>query len=116
MKIYTPMTLGDLIARLDELGDAEVYGLNGIIHSYTDFYDRPATEPCDWRRPASLLAEQYRRQIGTSMPGWGGGDYAIDADKLIYYAEMGDRRCPIIAALEPADDGSYDMVGIREND
>lgn len=116
MKIYTPMTLGDLIARLDELGDAEVYGLNGLVHSYADFYDRPATEPCNWRRPASLLAKQYREHIGTPMPGWGGGTYTVDADKVLYYAEMGERRSPIIAALEPGDDGSYVLVGVYESD
>lgn len=113
LKTYKPLTLGELIERLDSLGAAEVRGLDGMVRSYRGYYERNATEPCDWVRAASVLAENYSEAIGSPITGYKGGDYTVNEDELIYYAGYGDTG-PQICGLEIAADGIYQPVLVEE--
>lgn len=113
LKTYKPLTLGELIDKLRELGESDVRGLNGMVRSYRGYYERNATEPCDWVRPASLLAEQYSDDIGKPITGYKGGDYVVAADELVYYASYGESG-PQICGLERSDDGVFQPVLCEE--
>ncbi|GAS94842.1 hypothetical protein MMAG44476_22087 [Mycolicibacterium mageritense DSM 44476 = CIP 104973] len=106
---YVPLTLGELVAHLRELGDAPVRGLSGNVHSHRAFYDRSATEPTDDVRNGAWLAEAYSAEIDTPLPGYGGGQYRVSADKVVYYARYGHDG-PVIIGFERAADGVHELV------
>jgi hypothetical protein len=114
MKVYEPMSLGELIARLEELGDALVRGLDGSVHSYRGYYERNCTEPSSDTLTGASLAKAYRGEIGKEITGWKGGDFYVSADELIYYADTGNTG-PAICALEAEPDGVYEVVAVVEN-
>lgn len=106
MSVYQPLTLGELIERLEALGDATVYTLDTQIHSYRGYYDRPAIEPTRATYLASELAKSYKEQIGQIRHGWKGGEYPISDSQPVYYAVEGSTG-PNIVALEPDREGVY---------
>ena len=115
--IYHRMTLGALIDELedlDRLGDPLVQGLDGTVRSYRGYYERNATTPCNSALAASVLVELYRSQIGLPITGYKGGDYTVDPDQLIYYADYGDTG-PCILGLERGADGVYRPVLLAED-
>lgn len=114
LKTFRRLTLGDLITELRQLGDATVEGLDGVVDSYRDYYERNATEPCDYQESAAVLARQYREQVGKSIIGYSGGDYTVDASELIYYAAYG-RSGPNIIGLEPTETGVYRPVLLEQD-
>jgi hypothetical protein len=113
MKVYGPLSLGELIVALGELGDEPVRGLDGLVHSYRGYYERNATTPVGTTHSASVLATLYRGELGKDITGWKGGDYSVKPGELIYYAQEG-RTGPAIAALERGEDGVYEVVGVEE--
>jgi hypothetical protein len=106
---YTPLTLGELVAHLRDLGDERVRGLSGIVHSYKAFYDRNATEPTGDVRTGAWLADAYSDEIDQPLVGYGGGQYRVSADKLVHYAGYGQEG-PVIIGFERAADGVHDLV------
>lgn len=106
---YTPPTLGELVDRLRELGDQPVRGLTGIVHSHKSFYDRSATEPTDDVRTGAWLADAYSAEIDQPLPGYGGGQYSVSADKVVYYARYGHDG-PVIIGFERDADGVHELV------
>lgn len=112
MKVYETLSLQQFIDKLDELGDAQVRGLDGEIHSYRGFYERNATTPCEAVRSARELAAAYRDEVGKEIYGWKGGEYTVRLDELIYYAQPGDTG-PCLSALEPDEDGVYEPVAVQ---
>ncbi|MBF6358141.1 hypothetical protein IU449_26960 [Nocardia higoensis] len=114
LKTYRRLTLGELIATLDQLGDATVEGLDGLVDSYRGYYERNATEPCNYQESATVLANQYREQIGKPITGYKGGDYTVDEGELIYYAAYG-RSGPNIIGLEPTETSVYRPVLLEQD-
>lgn len=99
IRTYRPLTLDQLIERLTEIGDAEVWGLDGQIHSDRGSYERNATSPCAQVSTGRELARLYDDEIGGEMWGWKGGEYFKSGDQPVAYAEEGDTGA-YIAALE----------------
>jgi hypothetical protein len=114
VKVYEAMSLGELITKLKEIGEAPVRGLDGEVDSYRGYYERNATTPCDSLFPASTLANAYRSEVGKAITGWKGGEYTVSAGELIYYAQQGSTG-PAICGLELGADGVYELVGVVEN-
>ncbi|AMS02724.1 hypothetical protein BJD55_gp042 [Gordonia phage Yvonnetastic] len=116
MKTYQRRTLNDLIAGLEMLPyDAPVRGLDGCVHSYRGYYERNATK--DLRggfRKAGDLAARYRASIGDPIHGWKGGEYKVQGEELIYYADYGDTG-PCILGLEPNDQGVYELILLADD-
>lgn len=59
------------------------------MHSHKAFYDRNATEPTDDVRTGTWLADVYNSEIDQPLAGYGGGQYRVSADQLVYYARYG---------------------------
>lgn len=107
--MYTPLTLGELVTHLREFGDQPVRGLTGNIHSHRAFYDRSATEPTSDVRTGAWLADAYSAEVDQPLPGYGGGQYRVSADEVVYYARYGHDG-PVIIGFERAADGVYGLV------
>lgn len=114
MKVYESLSLGQLIGKLVELGDADVRGLNGEVDSYRGYYERNATPPYDGTHAAKAIAMLYLDEVGKEITGYKGGDYTVRAGEQIYYAGWGDCG-PAICGLQKCEDGVYEPVLVNEN-
>src|SRR5690242_13641828 len=77
-KLYSRMTLSDLIEALGALPDgALVRGITPSVHSYRGYYERNAVSPNSLVRGARELGEYLVGEIGKPIHGWKGGDYTV---------------------------------------
>ena len=111
--VYRIFSLDVLIQTLESLSESDpeavVVGLTGMVESYRGYYDRPATPPSTEEHLASRLAEQYSRQVGGTMHGYKGGEYSVQGDVPVYYAEWGSTG-PNIIGLQKFEDGKYHLI------
>lgn len=102
MKVYKIKTLSELILELKMLPvGSYVRGIESpLLHSDRGYYNRAALEPSatapDMR--AATFAQVLEEQIGATMRGWKGGEYAISGAKPVAFAAEGDTG-PYIAGF-----------------
>lgn len=90
---YKPLTVGELIALLEGLGDDFViHGLWPYATSYRGYYKHVAidTEPVAvcWTTAGGLRAE-LDKKLGTTMNGWKGGEYPFTEGCYVFVAQPG---------------------------
>ena len=94
------MTLGALIATLEQMPpDAMVDGLRRP-HSYRGYYEDLAFERAEWVTARTALA-MCRLAIGRVFEGYKGGDYMMDLLTPLWIADYG-RTGTRIMGLDPA--------------
>lgn len=114
MKIYTKMTLNDLIQGLRALPqEAMIQGFDPDIDSYRGYYERNAVAPADYKNQAHVVARSLSEQIGKYIMGYKGGDYYVSGAEGIYLAAYGDTG-PCFVGLEEVEPGVYEPVLVEE--
>ena len=94
------LTLGSLIARLEELQDPDRVLPIGFRnpHSYRGDYHELAFEPATDIRIGSML-DAARSAVGTTYQGWKGGDFRMDEHTRCWIAEEGTDSDNLIGPL-----------------
>lgn len=85
----TQMTLGKLIARLNELPPSTLVEALGTPHSYRGYYSDLAFEPGVGQQFASRALEVARSALGEVFEGYKGGDYMMTGDAPVWIASYG---------------------------
>jgi hypothetical protein len=113
--IYKRQSLGELIDILEDIGQESVQGLTGTVDSYRGFYERTSTPPTGDISTGAALAASYLDRLGSTMHGWKGGEYTVDPDEPVHYAEPRDTG-PAILGLNQGADGIWRPVVLAQDD
>jgi len=93
----TQLTLGALIAALDQMpADAQVANLRNP-DSYRGYYSDLYFERHDGTRPASELLAECKAAMGKVFTGYKGGDYVMGALTPLWVASYGTTGDKLIA-------------------
>jgi hypothetical protein len=103
----TQMTLGGLIARLEQMpADTQVEGVDHP-HSYRGYYSDLAFEPREQRMNAGDLLTACKGAMGQVFEGYKGGDFVMGALTPVWIADYGCCGEKLIAIR---DDGTLDTA------
>lgn len=83
MKRYLPMTLGDLIDKIQSLGDEPMQNIVEAA-SYRGYYRDLGFEVTDRMVPASLNLQLVTDCVGRTFEGWKGGDFTMDLHTQVW--------------------------------
>lgn len=100
-KTYTALTVGKLIALLDEMPDGDLlFDISTRTGSYRGYYEHVFIEPARGEpTTAGELKAALTRKLGTTMHGYKGGDYTFSADSVVLYAYE-DSTGPMLLGFE----------------
>lgn len=111
--VHTPadqLTLGKLIARLEQLPkDALIEGLLDP-HSYRGYYHQLAF--CSGQRSVAMALDACRQALGDRFTGWKGGEYRMHRDTPVWSSECGDASGLMIVGI--SESAPYHILTVEE--
>lgn len=105
---YRPFEVGTLIEHLGDLPRERVIdGLDSDADSYRGYYNHVAIAP--GRTTVGALLDELKSNVGTTMTGYKGGEYAFAEGCYVFVAPWGDCG-PMLIGFTDGDDGSLRPV------
>ena len=94
------MTLGELIAALDELPTGRRVVGFGEPHSYRGYYEDLAFEPSQEAETVAELRERCQNCMGQIFEGYKGGDFPMHANTAVWISSYGVNSGDRLVALD----------------